>query len=99
MGGRAWLGRMGVPAATLTVLAGNVFAAGGGGETIVIVADSRRFSGLLAWWANLYNESHLGFAVVTILLITTLGTVLGVLTDFLMSRIGINLKSRTLAER
>jgi hypothetical protein len=98
MGGKAWLGRMGVPAAVLTVLAGNVYAAGGGGESIVLVADSLRFSGLLAWWANLYNESHLGFAVVTILLIPTLGTVLGILTDILMSRIGINLKSRTLAE-
>jgi hypothetical protein len=52
----------------------------------------------LAWWANLYNESHLGFSLVTILLIPTLGTALGILTDFLMSRIGINLKSRTLAE-
>ncbi len=40
MGIRAWLGRMGVPAAVLTVMAGNVFAAGGGGEMIVIVADS-----------------------------------------------------------
>jgi hypothetical protein len=98
MSGKAWLGRMGVPAAALTVLAGNVFAAGGGGEMIVIVADSRRFSGLLAWWANLYNDSHLGFAVVTVLLIPTMGTVLGLLTDFLMSRIGINLKSRVLAE-
>ena len=98
MGGKAWLGRVGVPAAALTVLAGNVFAAGGGGEMIVIVADSRRFSGLLAWWANLYNDSHLGFAVVTVLLIPTMGTVLGLLTDFLMSRIGINLKSRVLAE-
>jgi hypothetical protein len=98
MGGKAWLGRIGVPAAAMTVLAGNVFAAGGGGEAIVIVADSRRFSGLLAWWANLYNESHLGFSLVTILLIPTLGTALGILTDFLMSRIGINLKSRTLAE-
>ena len=98
MSGKAWLGRVGVPAAVLTVLAGNVFAAGGGGEMIVIVADSRRFSGLLAWWANLYNDSHLGFAVVTVLLIPTMGTVLGLLTDFLMSRIGINLKSRVLAE-
>ena len=98
MGGKAWLRLLRVPTAVLTVLAGNVFAAGGGGEAIVIVADSRRFSGLLAWWANLYNESHLAFSVVTILLIPTLGTVLGILTDFLMSRIGINLKSRTLAE-
>ncbi len=98
MGDRAWLRIPRALAAAVTVLAGNVFAAGGGGEAIVIVADSRRFSGLLAWWANLYNESHFAFAVVTILLIPTLGTVLGILTDFLMSRIGINLKSRTLAE-
>jgi hypothetical protein len=98
MAGKAWLRRMGVPAAVLTVLAGNVFAAGGGGETIVIVADSRRFSGLVAWSANLYNESHAYFALLTVLTIPLLGLLLGTLTGLLLRLLGINLKSRVLAE-
>jgi hypothetical protein len=73
-------------------------AGAGGADRIVIVADSRQFTGWKAWWANLYNESHLHFALLTVVLIPLLGTILGVLTDFLMARIGINLKSRVLAE-
>jgi hypothetical protein len=98
MAGEAWLRRMGVPAAALTVLAGNVFAAGGGGDMIVIVADSRKFSGVVAWSANLYNESHAHFALLTILTIPLLGLLLGTLTGWLLRLLGINLKSRVLAE-
>lgn len=67
-------------------------------EAIVIVADSRRFTGWKAWWTNLYNESHLLFALATIVIIPTLGAILGTLTSLLMSRIGIDLRSRELAE-
>jgi hypothetical protein len=73
-------------------------AAEGGGERIVLVADSRRFAGWMAWWTNLYNESHLWFAVVTVVTIPLLGLVMGKLTEFVLMRIGINLKSRVLAE-
>lgn len=69
-----------------------------GGSTIVIVADSRRLTGLWAWWANLYNESHLEFALVTVLVIPMAGVILGSLADFLISRIGIDLRSRVLRE-
>jgi hypothetical protein len=74
------------------------FAAGGGGSPVVIVADTRKLDGILAWWANLYNESHLQFAVLTIVLIPLIGVVFGVLADLIMSTIGIDLKSRELAE-
>ena len=73
-------------------------AAGGGGEAIVLVADSRRFTGWQAWWTNLYNESHLYFALVTIVTIPLVGLLLGSITAFLMGRLGINLKKRVLAE-
>lgn len=74
-------------------------AAGGGKvENIVIVADTRKFTGWEAWWTNLYNESHLYFTLLTIVLIPTIGVIFGVLADFLMSFIGIDLKSRELAE-
>jgi hypothetical protein len=73
-------------------------AAEGGGDLIVLVADSRRYSGWMAWWTNLYNESHLWVALVTIITIPALGLLMGKLTGFILSRIGINLKSRVLAE-
>ena len=72
--------------------------ASGGGEAIVMVADSRRFSGWQAWWANLYNESHLCLALLTVIILPVLGLLMGLLTDVILSRIGINLKSRVLAE-
>ena len=74
------------------------FAAGGGGAPIVIVADTRKLSGIMAWWANLYNESHLYFTILTVILIPLIGVIFGVLADFIMHFIGIDLKHRDLAE-
>jgi hypothetical protein len=73
-------------------------AAGGKTEPIVFVADSRRYAGWMAWWINLYNENLVYFTVVTVLTIPAVGVLLGTLTDFFMTRLGINLKYRTLAE-
>ncbi len=75
-----------------------LFAVGEKTDAIVIVADSRKFSGLRGYWANLYNESHLAFAVLTIVILPVTALVLGKLTGSLLSRLGINLKSRELAE-
>ena len=70
-----------------------------GDSAIVIVADSRRFTGLRAWWTNLYNDSHLLFALVTVIVVPAVGLLLlGKLTSVAMARIGINLKSREVAE-
>jgi len=66
--------------------------------SMVVVADSRKLTGLRAWWANLYNDSHLNFALITVLVIPLSGVILGSLADFFMSRIGIDLKSRKLRE-
>jgi hypothetical protein len=84
---------------TLWLSAPFAFAAGGGDVApIVIVADSRKLTGLMAWWANLYNESHLYFTICTVILIPVIGVLFGVLADFIMHFIGIDLKSRELAE-
>ena len=57
-------------------------AAGGGkGAPIVIVADTRQLEGIMAWWANLYNESHLQFMILTVLLIPVTGVVFGIIAD------------------
>lgn len=74
-------------------------AAGGEKDApIVIVADTRHITGILAWWANLYNESHLYFALLTVAIIPIIGVIFGLIADFIMKKIGIDLKSRELAE-
>lgn len=79
--------------------AGAAFAAGGGDASpIVIVADSRKLTGIMAWWANLYNESHFYFTLLTIILIPLIGVIFGLLADLVMHFIGIDLKHRDLAE-
>jgi hypothetical protein len=67
-------------------------------EAAVIVADSRKFSGWQAWWANVYNESHFWFALITIVILPTTALILGRVTGWLMAHLGINLRSRELAE-
>lgn len=84
---------------TLLLLAPTLaLAAGGGGAPIVIVADTRKLTGIMAWWGNLYNESHLYFTIMTIILIPTIGVIFGILADVVMHFIGIDLKHRELAE-
>ncbi len=68
------------------------------GPDMVIVADTRHLTGLRAWWGNLYNQGHMQFALLTILMIPVAGMILGGLADFAMRQIGIDLKSRTLRE-
>ena len=93
------LTRLCVLAMLLSLLApAAAWAAAAKAERIVMVADSRFQTGWLAWLANLYNESLTYFTLVTVLAIPTLGAVLGTITDFLLTRLGVNLKSRVLAE-
>ncbi len=91
-----WLVALGV--AFICYIPRIVLAAGGKVDPVVIVADPRKVQGILAWWANLYNESHLYFTILTVLIIPVVGVTLGLLADFVMSAIGIDLKSRELAE-
>jgi hypothetical protein len=84
----------------LLLLPTQLFAANGGDlpELMVLVADTRRYSGWEAWWGNIYNEGHLEFALITTIAIPVAGAILGLLADLVMSRIGIDLKNRALAE-
>lgn len=75
------------------------YAAGGGPVApMVIVADTRKLSGIMAWWANMYNESHIQFALMTVLIIPIIGVVFGVVADIVMTHMGIDLSHRDLAE-
>ncbi|MCE5335785.1 MAG: hypothetical protein LLG06_14480 [Desulfobacteraceae bacterium] len=73
-------------------------AGGGGAAPIVLVADTRNLSGIMAWWANMYNESHAEFTLLTVIIIPVVGVLFGILADIVMTHIGIDLKSRDLAE-
>lgn len=66
---------------------------------VVIVADTRKLDGILYWWAEMYNESHLFFAILTMVIIPVLGSILGWLADIVMTHIGIDLTHRDLAEK
>ncbi len=77
---------------------GTALAAGEKVANLVVVADTRRLTGWEAWWANLYNESHLYFTLITVVSIPIIGLLFGVLADLVMGHIGIDLKSRELAE-
>lgn len=80
------------------VLAGQALAAGGGDAPLVIVADTRNLTGAMAWWANLYNESHALFTLATVIIIPATGICFGLIADVAMQLIGIDLSSRDLAE-
>ncbi len=75
-----------------------VLAAGPKAAQLVVVADTRKFTGWEAWWTNLYNESHLYFALLTVVLIPIIGLIFGLLADLVMRTIGIDLAHRDLAE-
>lgn len=85
---------------TALLLIPSIAQAAGGGKVanVVIVADPRKVHGVLAWWANLYNESHLYFTLLTVVIIPLIGVAFGLLADVVMSAMGIDLKSRELAE-
>jgi hypothetical protein len=96
---RFWKRIIGMAGLVALMFPGMALAAGGGAVApLVIVADTRKLSGLQLFWSSLYNESHLYFMILTVVLIPIIGLIFGVLADLIMSHIGIDLKSRDLAE-
>jgi hypothetical protein len=86
-------------ASLVSLLLPALASAGGGAVAhMVVVADSRKLDGIMAWWANMYNESHLQFALMTIVIIPVVGVLFGLVADVIMTWIGIDLKHRDLAE-
>lgn len=96
---KLWVKFLGLIAMVSVLLPGIASAAGGGAAApLIIVADTRKLSGILAWWGNMYNESMVEFTVFTVILIPAIGVAFGVLADLIMSHIGIDLKTRELSE-
>ena len=73
-------------------------AAAKAAANVVIVADTRRLDGIMLWWAQMYNESHAYFTLLTIAIIPLTGVIFGLLADLVMNHIGIDLKNRDAAE-
>jgi len=93
-----WKKIIGLAGILILLLPELAMGAGEKADLIVIVADTRRLTGWEAWWANLYNESHTYFTAVTVITIPVVGLILGLVADFVMKRIGIDLTSRELSE-
>ncbi|MBF0120942.1 MAG: hypothetical protein HQK79_19100 [Desulfobacterales bacterium] len=77
-----------------------LWAAGGGGATdIVVVADTRVLGdGIMKYFATTYNEDMWMFAAWAAILTACYGAFLGVIMDYLMSKTGLDLKSRKIVE-
>lgn len=75
-----------------------VLAGGDKATNIVVVADTRRVTGILHYFSDLYNSNIMVFAVWAVVLTVALGCTLGFLMDFFMERTGLDLKSRKIVE-
>ncbi len=96
---KARLHLWGAALATLwLLLPGWVLASGEKSGNLVVVADTRRVTGLMHYFADLYNTNLVLFAVWTVVLTAAMGCTLGFLMDFIMSRTGLDLKSRKIIE-
>lgn len=76
-----------------------VLAGGGKAEMLVVVADTRRVSwGVTRFMLDLYNTDPFMFGLFTVVFTAALGCGLGLISDFIMQRTGIDLKSRKIVE-
>lgn len=76
-----------------------VLAAGGKAEMLIVVADDRVVqSEITKFFLNQYNTDPFMFGVYCTIMTAVMGVSLGLLTDFLMKRTGIDLSKRTIVE-
>lgn len=88
-----------VLAITMFVMLPNIaMAAAGKAAPLVVVAHTTALTGILAWWANLYNDNMFMFTILSGVFIPLAGAFLGLIGDFLMSLTGVDLTKRELAE-
>jgi ABC-type Fe3+ transport system permease subunit len=83
-----------------TLMPSLAWASGEGGATeIVVVADTRVVHNpVLKYFANIYNSNILEFAVWCVVLTAVYGMILGFLMDWIMSKTGLDLRSRKIVE-
>jgi phage shock protein PspC (stress-responsive transcriptional regulator) len=73
-------------------------ASGEAATNLVVVADTRRVSGVLKYIADTYNTDPWLFAVWAVVITAVWGGILGFVMDFIMERSGLDLKSRKILE-
>ncbi|MBL7180312.1 MAG: hypothetical protein ISS65_08915 [Desulfobacterales bacterium] len=76
-----------------------LWAGGEKAADLVVVADTRVLhSGIMKYFSDLYNTNIVLFAVWAVVLTAAYGCILGLLMDVIMSRTGLDLKSRKIIE-
>ena len=87
-------------AAVFTVLLPElVRAAGPAAEMLIVVADSRRVpTGWARYFVDSYNTNPLWFGLECTIITAFMGVSLGLITDQIMRRTGIDLTSRKIVE-
>lgn len=76
-----------------------VSAAGGKASMLVVVADNRMVEWSVSrWWVDIYNTDPFMFGVYCVLFTAAMGVTLGIITDQIMKRTGIDLTSRKIVE-
>ena len=76
-----------------------LWAGGKKASELVVVADTRVISsGVMKYFANLYNTNILLFAIWAVVLTAVYGAFLGWFMDKIMSRTGLDLTSRKIVE-
>jgi ABC-type Fe3+ transport system permease subunit len=86
------------------ILPGVALAGGDKASELIVVADTRvlteggYYTQFMHYMADAYNANILVFAIWCTVLTAVYGALLGFLMDFLMSRTGLDLKSRKILE-
>lgn len=76
-----------------------VRAAGPAAEMLIVVADSRRVGdGWARYFVDSYNTNPLWFGLECTIITAVMGVTLGLITDQIMKRVGIDLTSRKIIE-
>lgn len=88
-----------IVAALQAMVPGWLWAAGGKASDLVVVADTRVVSsGIMRYLADVYNTNPTLMATWAVVLTAAYGCILGFGMDFIMSRTGLDLRSRKIVE-
>jgi hypothetical protein len=89
----------GLATSFMALMPASVWADGEAATHLVVVADTRRIPwGVMRYFADLYNANPLLFAVWAVVLTAAFGAILGFIMDLIMSRTGLDLRSRKIVE-
>lgn len=97
MGARGWILRARVAAIGAVLTAMPTWLLAGGGEKqgkLVHVADTRNLKGINLYFADLYNTNRFLFTLEVVAITALMGLVLGLVMDWVVGRIGLDLSKR-----